>query len=147
MSREEFRYKSEFRVRFGETDLQGVVFNANYLLYIDTAQMDYLRHIGVTYALMREHGHDIFIVDTKIQFRSPAQFDEVIEAFARISKFGNSSLQMDFELYEKENERLLATSKTTYVIVDADSGTPLRVPAYLRSVARKFEENPDLEAN
>lgn len=42
MPKEEFRYKTELRVRFGETDLQGVVFNANYLLYVDTAQMDYL---------------------------------------------------------------------------------------------------------
>ena len=63
MAREDFRYKSEFRVRFGETDIQGVLFNGNYLLYVDTTQMDYLRRIGVTYADMRAQGHDILIVD------------------------------------------------------------------------------------
>jgi len=146
MARSDFRYKSEFRVRFGETDLQGVVFNANYLLYIDTAQMDYLRHIGITYADMRERGNDIYIVDLNLQFSTPARYDEVIEAFARISGFGNSSVNMEFELYEKESGRLLATSQTTYVIVDAESGAPVRAPAYMRSAVRSFEENDTIEA-
>lgn len=145
MGQLDFRYKSEFRVRFGETDLQGVVFNANYLLYVDTAQMDYLRHIGITYAEMRERGHDIYIVDLHLQFHAPARYDDVIIAFARISGFGNSSVHMDFELYEKEREKLLATAQTTYVIVDTESNAPVRAPAYIRSAVRSFEADDSIE--
>ncbi len=145
MAREDFGYKSEFRVRFGETDLQGVVFNANYLLYVDTAQMDYLRHLGVTYAEMRARGHDIVIAEAHLRFRSPARFDEVIEAYARISEIRNSSIQMDYELYEKESGRLLAEAQTTYVWIQADSGHPVRVPPYLRGAVRAFERREDIE--
>jgi len=145
MAREDFRYKSEFRVRFGETDLQGVVFNANYLLYTDTTQLDYFRHIGVPYSEVRRLGHDIYLADTRLQFHAPARFDEVIESFTRISGFGNSSLQMDFEMYEKESGRHLATSRSTYVIVDEETGRPLRAPAYLRAAVREFEDNDAIE--
>ncbi len=146
MAREDFRYKSEFRVRFGETDLQGVVFNANYLLYTDTTQLDYFRHIGVPYGELRRQGHDVYLVETRLRFHAPARFDEVIESFTRISGFGNSSLQMDFELFEKESARLLATCQSTYVIVNEETGKPVRAPAYLRAAVRDFEENAGIEA-
>jgi acyl-CoA thioester hydrolase len=128
MAQEDFHYKSEFRVRFGETDLQGVVFNANYLLYTDTTQLDYFRHIGVPYDEVRQQGHDIYLVDTHIQFFAPARFDEVIESFTRISEFGNSSLKMVFEMYEKDSSCHLATYLSTYVIVTEETGKPTRRP-------------------
>ena len=146
MAREDFSYKSEFRVRFGETDLQGVVFNANYLLYTDTTQLDYFRHIGVPYDEVRRQGHDVYLVDTHIQFFAPARFDEVIESFTRISEFGNSSLKMEFVMYEKENNRHLTTCLSTYVIVVEESGKPTRAPAYLRTAVRDFEGNLSIEA-
>ncbi len=145
MSKERYRYKSEIRVRFGETDLQGVVFNANYLLYVDTAQMDYLRSIGISYQNMLEQGHDIVIVDAALQFRAPARFDEILEVYARIFDIGNSSIKMDFELYEKESGRLIAEAQTAYVITDKEGGTPVRVPAYIRRAAGTFESRGDFE--
>ncbi len=139
MPKEEFRYKTELRVRFGETDLQGVVFNANYLLYVDTAQMDYLRSIGVSYRDMIARGHDVVIVDASLQFRAPAHFDEVLEIYARVSEVGNSSMKMDFEIYESESERLVANARTAYVIIEKGSNAPVRVPAYVRRAIEKFE--------
>ena len=141
MPREEFRYKTEFRVRFGETDLQGVVFNANYLLYVDTAQMDYLRDAGVPYSLMRREGHDIVIAEAHLRFKAPARFDEIIDAYARVVEIRNSSFFMEFELYERESGRFLAAASTVYVIVQERTGEPVRVPAYLRQAVREFEGN------
>ncbi|OGL59688.1 MAG: hypothetical protein A3J27_04200 [Candidatus Tectomicrobia bacterium RIFCSPLOWO2_12_FULL_69_37] len=141
MPREEFRYRTEFRVRFGETDLQGVVFNANYLLYVDTAQMDYLRDIGVPYSLMRGQGYDIVIAEAHLQFKAPARFDEFIDTYARVPEIGNTSFRMAFELYERASGRLLASARTVYVIVQESTGEPIRVPAYLRRAVREFEGN------
>lgn len=146
MAREEFRYKSELRVRFGETDLQGVVFNANYLLYVDTAQMDYLRFIGVPYRRLLEGGHDIVIVDASVQFISPARFDDVLEIYARISEIGNSSVKMAFEIHEPGAARLVAKARTAYVLIEKETKRPVRVPPYIRAAAREFEARPDFEA-
>ena len=145
MPKDQYSYKSEMRVRFGETDLQGVVFNANYLLYVDTAQMDYLRTIGVPYFDMLERGYDIVIVDASLQFLAPARFDEVLHVYARIYDIGNSSIKMDYEIYEAESERFVARSQTAYVIIDRESQKPVRVPPYIRRAVREFESREDIE--
>ena len=145
MSKDQYNYKSEMRVRFGETDLQGVVFNANYLLYVDTAQMDYLRTIGVPYFDMLERGYDIVIVDASVQFLAPAHFDEVLHVYARIYQIGNSSIRMDYEIYEAESERFVAKAQTAYVIIDRESQKPVRVPPYIRLAVREFESREDIE--
>ncbi len=145
MAREDFRYKSEIRVRFGETDLQGVVYNAEFLVYFDAAQADYFRHLGLPLQDMRGRGHDIVIVDIGVQFKAPAYFDEMLEVFARISNIGHSSLEMEYEVLEKESGRTVATSRATYVIVDPTTGRPVRAPADLRAAVRGFEENTGIE--
>ncbi len=145
MPKEEYNYNSEIRVRFGETDLQGVVFNANYLLYVDTAQMDYLRTIGVSYQDMLERGYDIVIVDASVQFLAPAHFDEVLEIYARIYDIGNSSIKMDYEIYEAESERFVARAQTAYVIIGKEAQTSVRVPPYIRRAVREFELREDIE--
>jgi acyl-CoA thioester hydrolase len=145
MARKDFRYKSEIRVRFGETDLQGVVYNAEYLVYFDAVQADYFRHLGLPLMGMRERGHDIVIVDIGVHFAAPAYFDEMLEVFTRISNIGHSSLEMEYEVFEKESGRSVATSRATYVVVDPGAGRPVRVPASLRAAARDFEKNTGIE--
>ncbi len=145
MAREDFRYKSEIRVRFGETDLQGVVYNAEYLGYFDAAQADYFRHLSLPLPEMREQGHDIVIVDIGVQFKAPAYFDEMLEVFTRVSNIGHSSLEMEYEVIEKESGRSVATSRATYVIVDPTTGRPVRAPADLRAAVRDYEENSEIE--
>lgn len=145
MGREDFRHKSEFRVRFGETDMQGVVFNANYLLYMDTAQMDYLRRMDSLYAQIRTNGHDLFIVDARVQFKAPIHFDEVLEVFTRIYEIGNSSFKMDYEMYEQISGRYVARCETVHVMVEEKARTPIRVPPYMRAAIRNFEQNHAIE--
>ena len=49
MSRDEFNYFYSFRVRYSEIDAQGIVFNAHYLTYFDSAMTEYLRNLGYDY--------------------------------------------------------------------------------------------------
>ena len=46
MSREQFWFFYPLRVRYSEVDCQGVVFNANYLMYFDTTITEYFRALG-----------------------------------------------------------------------------------------------------
>lgn len=145
MAREDFRFKTDIRVRFGETDLQGVVYNAHYLVFLDTAQVEYLRHLGIDYPEMRERGHDIVIADVRVQFRSPAYFDDLLEAYVRIPNIGHSSVEMEYEIYDQKSGRLVASAQTSYVIVETSTGRPVRAPGYLRVAVRQFEENTEIE--
>ena len=61
MQRTDFRCFHRLRVRWAEVDMQKIVFNAHYLLYIDTAMMDYWRALALPYeASMVALGGDIY---------------------------------------------------------------------------------------
>ncbi len=145
MAKEDYRYKATYRVRFAETDLQGVVFWANYLTYMDTAQMDYLRDIGLPYHEMRKENYDLVAVEAHVEYKAPARFDDLLEVYTRVSEVGNSSFRMDFEVCKAEGGELIAKGKTIHCIVAGDTGRSIRVPARMRQLIRDFEKNPAIE--
>ena len=47
MNRSQFSFYYTFRIRYSEVDAQGIVFNAHYLTFFDTAMTEYLRNINI----------------------------------------------------------------------------------------------------
>lgn len=137
--KEDFKFNHKLRVRFAETDLQGIVFNGNYLTYYDVAWTEYFRAMGMVWKDIIETGADTVLARTMIEFKSPARFDEVLEIYVRVSKVGNTSMTFDFEIYPEGEDRLIGTSSSLYVCVDPESLRPVRVPDSLRSRISEFE--------
>ena len=81
----DFKFNHKLRVRFAETDLQGIVFNGNYLTYYDVAWTEYFRAMGMAWKDIVETGADTVLARTTIEFKSPAHFDEVLEIYTRAS--------------------------------------------------------------
>ncbi len=48
MNKTDFRFFHHLRVRWAEVDMQKIVFNAHYLMYVDTAISDYWRALALT---------------------------------------------------------------------------------------------------
>lgn len=136
----DFKFNHKLRVRFAETDMQGIVFNGNYLTYYDVAWTEYFRAMGMTWKDIIETGADTVLARTAIEFKSPAHYDEVLEIYTRASKIGNTSITFDFEIYPEGEERLIGTSSSLYVCVDPKTLKPVRVPDVLRSRISEFEE-------
>ena len=135
----DFKFNHKLRVRFAETDLQGIVFNGNYLTYYDVAWTEYFRAMGYEWKDIVATGADTVLARTTIEFKSPAHFDEVLEIYTRVSKIGNTSITFDFEIYPEGAERLIGTSSSLYVCVDPKTLKPVRVPDPLRSRISEFE--------
>ncbi len=55
MQRQNFRCMHRLRVRWAEVDMQKVVFNAHYLMYIDTAMSEYWRALALPYESSMAH--------------------------------------------------------------------------------------------
>ena len=137
--KDDFKFNHKLRVRFAETDLQGVVFNGNYLTYYDVAWTEYFRAMGIVWQDLIEMGADTVLARTTIEFKSPARFDEVLEVCVRVSKIGNTSLAFDFEIYPEGDERLIGSASSLYVCVDPKTLRPVSVPDLLRSRISEFE--------
>ena len=141
MPKADFKFSSEFRVRWMECDAQGIVFNGAYLGYLELSTAEYWRNLGIgIYHLPRSGFFDLAVVKTTIEFRSPALVDEIVRAYVAVTRIGNSSMDMRMELYRPEPEKLLTTIDAVYVGYDAAEGTSRRVPDEFRELVGHFEE-------
>jgi len=137
--REKFKFKVQVQVRTFDLDSYGIVHNSVYLKYFEIARTEYLRQ-----ALGIEPGrffNDFYFVIARnvCNYISPARFDEVLDVYARTSKIGNSSFEMEYLIEEKTTGRNVATGETVIVLLNRDTFKPQPLPENVRNLILKFE--------
>jgi acyl-CoA thioester hydrolase len=140
MPRSQFRYHFPLRVRFAETDMQGIVFNGNYLVYTDTAMTEYFRHLGYPYLEITNSGFDFVLAHLRCDFRRAAEFDDLLEVHARVAELRTTSFVAEFEIYRGDETEPLFAATSIYVGIDPSSKRPTPLPARFRDVIRSFEQ-------
>ena len=122
MSREQFNFHYSFRIRYSEVDAQGIVFNAHYLTFFDTAMTEYLRHINYDYVNeVKEKNEDFHTVKTLVEYKAPIYFDQIIDVCLKVKKIGNSSLTFYIEIHPEEEDNCLASGEVIWVNSDQES--------------------------
>jgi acyl-CoA thioester hydrolase len=135
-AREEFPFIHRLRVRWHETDLQGIVFFANYLAYFDIAMTEYFRELGFPYPEgLVEHGADLFIVKTSAEYHGSARFDDVLDVCVRPGRIGRSSLPLLFEIHR--GEELLVSGEMIYVNAEPESRQNRPLPESLKAALQQ----------
>ena len=122
-----------FRVRYGECDAQGVVFNARYGDYVDLALTEYMRAAMGGYNALVNMGFETQVVRLLTEWKAPARFDDVLKASVYPSHFGNTSFTVNFDFVNASTQVLVATSQATYVLMDAKNFTKQIIPAQIKS--------------
>lgn len=140
----DFRFHHDIRVRFADTDLQAIVFNANYLTYYDVAWTEYFRAVGFEWKDLLSLGVDTVLARTTMEFKSPARFDEILEVYTRVAKIGTTSLTFEFAIYPQGEDRLIGLATSLYVCVDPKTLRSTPVPDLLRRRIDEFEQNVPL---
>ena len=88
----DFPFAHRQRVRFGETDLQGVVYYANYLLFAEVGRIAFLRQLGVVYERdLLAHGVDFTIGEARVRYQAPLRFDDEYDIKVRVGEMRHTS--------------------------------------------------------
>ena len=128
MAKSDYQFFFPLRVRYAETDAQGIVFYGHYLTYFDTAITEYLRDLPFDYvAHVKRTGTDFHVVKAVIEFHAPSHFDDEIEVYVRTGKIGRSSLTFFIEIFPKNKDTLLVKGEVVWVNTDqkAKKSSPL----------------------
>ncbi len=137
--REKFRFKIQVQVRTFDLDSYGIVHNSVYLKYFEIARTEYIRQ-----ALGVEPGRfftDFYFVIARnvCNYITPARFDELLDVYARVSKIGNSSFEMEYLIEENKTKRKVATGETVIVLLNRETFKPESIPLNVREMILKFE--------
>ena len=124
---ENFYHK--LKVYYEDTDAGGVVYYANYLKFLERARSEAIYSIGLTNKkLLNNHGTIIIVKSCKIDYKSPAKFEDLLEIISKIKTIGKSSFTMDQMI--KRKEEVISESEIVLVTVNAE-GKPIRIPDVL----------------
>jgi acyl-CoA thioester hydrolase len=134
---EGFPFATEVRVRFAETDAQGVAHNAAYLVWFEVARIDYLSAFAGGYAALREQGVEALVTEANVRYGLPARFDDRLRIHARCSDVRGARFRFDY-VVERGGDTV-AEGWTTHACVDGRTMRPTRVPDWLVTAIRRAE--------
>lgn len=138
MKREDLRFFHRLRVRWAEVDMQKIVFNGHYLMYLDTAMADYWRALALPYEqAMHELGGDLYVKKASLEYHGSARYDDVLDVGLKCVRIGNSSIEYLGAIYRGED--LLISGQLIYVYADPATQTSRPVPQALRETLLGYE--------
>lgn len=115
MKPKEGSFLYSFRVRYSEVDSQGIVFNANYLNYLDVAITEYFRAKGISYSeFIERYQLDFHVVQSLIDYRNGARFDDVLEITLSPS-YKSSKIYWSFQILS--GDKTICSGMLTYITV------------------------------
>jgi acyl-CoA thioester hydrolase len=94
-----------------------MVFNANHIVYYQTALTEYFRKLGYDFA-KESRGTDLHTVRGLAEFKGPVTFDQEIDIYVRAAHIGRSSVAYETMICPKGQEQVLGTGEITWVNVD-----------------------------
>lgn len=134
-----YKFSTTLRVRFAETDAQGVVYNGNYFTYFEVGRVNYFKNLKVRFASRGERRYDITIAEACCQYKSPARFDDELKIYVRIPEIRHTSFIFEYLITKVPEEIIIACGHTVMVLLNAETRKPTPIPDEMKETFIDFE--------
>jgi 4-hydroxybenzoyl-CoA thioesterase/acyl-CoA thioester hydrolase len=116
-------FRTTRRVEFSDTDAAGIVHFARFFIYMESAEHEMLRSVGLG-VMQPAEGHHVSWprVAVSCDFQKPAKFEDVLDVEVVVDRIGEKSVTYTFRFLR--GDQLLATGKTTAVCCRIEHGQP-----------------------
>jgi acyl-CoA thioester hydrolase len=127
-----YRFFTDLTVRFSETDAQGVVHNAVYLVWFEIARIAYLAQFPGGYNGLVQQGVDATTTEAYVRYLDGTRFDDELRIHVRATDLRGARFRFEYAVERRnESEGLVADGWTAHACVNADSLRPTRMPSWL----------------
>jgi len=123
----------EHRVNYSETDQMGLVYHANYVIWLDMARTEHLRGTGVTYKEMEEQGVYLAVTDLQVRYRRAARYDDLVRVRCWVREVASRRVTFGYAVERSGTDELLATAQTSLMALDRGH-SPTRIPEHVRDL-------------
>ncbi len=108
---------TSINVRYAETDQMGIVHHSVYAIWFEAARTDWIRQLGMSYSQLEQSGILLPLVDLSCHFIDAAQYEDVLDVTAQISRLTPARIQFSYTVTNTATGRLLCTGSTTHAWV------------------------------
>lgn len=127
------------RVNYSETDQMGVAYHARYLVWLDVARCEHLRHTGLSYRDLEASGLRLVVGEAAIRYRRPARYDDLLRVRCWVRDVASRRVVFGYAVENAETGLLLATATVSLLPLDASMAL-CRLPD---AVAKRLRVAPD----
>jgi acyl-CoA thioester hydrolase len=125
------------RVRYGECDPQGVVFNAHYLAFFDVALTEMWRAaLPGGYREMRDLGVDLVVAEAVCRYRAAAGFDDELAIAMTVAHLGTTSMRTEIAITRAAEP--VVDGELRHVFIDLETREKIAIPNAVRAGLERF---------
>jgi acyl-CoA thioester hydrolase len=135
-----YTFRTTVRVRFADTDAQGIAHNASYLVWYEVARVEYLRAYAGGYQALRDHGIEALVLESHCRYVVPAVFDDLLHVHTRCVGLRGARFRYEYAIV-RDDGTLMADGYTAHACVDSATFKPTRVPDWLRDAITRIESS------
>jgi acyl-CoA thioester hydrolase len=118
------------RVRYAETDAQGIVYHANHVIYFEVGRGAFLRAQNFDYNAFEAGGHVMVVAELTVKYKAPARYDDALIVRTELAEMGWTSLVFSYTLLK--GDIVIAVGRSVHVCLDR-AGRPVAIPTDLRA--------------
>ena len=141
-----YSFSTDVRVRFADTDAQGIAHNASYLVWFEVGRVEYLRAHAGGYQALRDLGIEALVLESFCRYIVPARFDELLHVHARVIGLRGARFRFEYSIV-RDDGTTMAEGWTAHACVDAGTFKPTRVPDWLADAIASAESASSASAS
>jgi acyl-CoA thioester hydrolase len=121
-------HRTRVRVRYAETDQMGVVYHANYIVWMEVGRVEFCRAAGLSYREMEQDGAlHLAVIEVNCRFIAPARYDDEVEIETRIQKATARGVHFVYSMRHAASGQKLAEGFSRHLFLDRTL-KPMRLP-------------------
>ncbi|HEY7397834.1 MAG TPA: thioesterase family protein [Gaiellaceae bacterium] len=134
-----YSFSTDIRVRFAETDAQGIAHNSSYFVWFEVARVEYLEEYAHGYQRLRDEGIEALVLESHARYIEPAVFDDRLKILTRCVDIHGARFRYEYAV--QRGDRTIADGWTAHATVDAKTLRPTRLPAWLLDAVTSAERS------
>ena len=134
-----FISEKEIEIRYAETDQMGVVYHANYIIWLEIGRTKLIEDLGFTYAGMESEGYLSPVTDVSIQYKAPMRYGQKALVRTWVEEHGRLRTTYGYEILH-EDGILAAKATSEHVVVKKETFRPVSIQKAFPEWHEKYEE-------
>ncbi|RUL52153.1 acyl-CoA thioesterase [Lysinibacillus antri] len=118
-----FVSEKQIEIRYAETDQMGVVYHANYLIWMEIGRTKLISDLGYNYAGLEEQGYISPVLDVSVQYKKAMRYGQVATVRTWVESHSKLRTTYGYEILHEDGS-LAAVGKTLHTLVKKDNFRP-----------------------
>ena len=129
----------EHKAQYYETDQMGIIHHSNYIRWFESARIDFMSQIGVSYRAMEEEGIISPVLAVFCEYKSMVHFDDEVLIVPKIEAYNGVKLCISYTITDKASGEIRTTGESKHCFLNKE-GRPVSLKKAAPHFHKLFEQ-------